>query len=239
MRMDKWEGYRQHWVLVLDLGGSGAKGSVGYDFASRLLKIVMRCYPGRLYRVFVIDTSMIWNAFWNAACRVLEADTVNKVRFVRRTAHKDGTRSVPELVQQVGEENLEVEYGGSDPFEWDPQRHWLISGLVERPKPPPPPASEGDGDEDEDQEGRSRLRLKNGEGANGMDDGESSSALFQDAMSVGEAPVVTKDVVLADCHALFSSLCACVEADHEPRLARLHAELHSLLQDPNTFGGAA
>lgn len=244
------------WVVILDLGGKPAKGSMTFDYLSRLIKLFMKSYPARLHRCFVVDATMLMNTFWRAACKILEADTIRKVSFVRRSWDDHGRCCVPELIDQVGVEQLEDEYGGRDHFEWDPSRHWRVLDLVPNPRRELPlieaarlaaleagtaggaatgSACTGCGGRGCVECGRSSDDAScagdslgsGGHSATGESEGRWFDADSEEG--VGATPL---DSVLRDCRSLHKQLGPGLPAgDLDPRLMRLRAELARFLQD--------
>eukprot|EP00747_Dinoflagellata_sp_TGD_P220155 gnl/TRDRNA2_/TRDRNA2_92160_c0_seq2.p1 gnl/TRDRNA2_/TRDRNA2_92160_c0~~gnl/TRDRNA2_/TRDRNA2_92160_c0_seq2.p1 ORF type:complete len:416 (+),score=69.92 gnl/TRDRNA2_/TRDRNA2_92160_c0_seq2:162-1409(+) len=123
------------WVVVLDMTGKSQRGSMSVDYFMRVVKLFVKCYPGRLHRLFIVDANFMARRLWSLACstRLIEEQTVNKVCFVCRIKTAEGVVVVPELLQQVGSDRLEEEYGGRDRFEWEDEKHWDVIALSPKP----------------------------------------------------------------------------------------------------------
>lgn len=122
------------WIVVLDMHGKPIKGSASAEFFTMLTRTFVRCYPERLQDLFIVDASTFIRGVWTMACKskVIRSETAAKVHFpCRRRIH--GRDMVPELLEHVGKDALEEEYGGNDSFSWNKELHWNVVLLA----PPP------------------------------------------------------------------------------------------------------
>lgn len=119
------------WVVILDMLGKAQKGSPTADYFMKLTKIFVKCYPCRLHRLFIVDANAVFRTVWRLAhkSKLIDQRTVWKVSFPCRQS-SPGNQIVPELVDCIGYDALEVEYGGNDTFQWDEHQHWNVLALA-------------------------------------------------------------------------------------------------------------
>jgi|Transcript_56778 hypothetical protein len=119
------------WVVILDMYGKPVKGSVSAEFFMMLTRTFVRCYPERLHRLFIVDAGSFIRGVWTMACKstLVRKDTAEKVIFPRRR-QVNGRLVVPELLEQIGKDALEEDYGGNDGFSWNTELHWNVIHLA-------------------------------------------------------------------------------------------------------------
>jgi hypothetical protein len=119
------------WVLILDMIGKPHKGSASADYFIRVTRTFVKCYPERLFCLFILDASYVFRTIWDMACKtkLIQVETAQKVCFCSRHV-MHGQQMVPELVGMIGEDGLEEEYGGYDDFIWNAELHWNVLDLA-------------------------------------------------------------------------------------------------------------
>ena len=105
-------------VDVKPLGLTSAANSKLREFGGKTLKMTQKFYPEITKKVYVINAAMTFKAIWKLAKTVLDKNTVSKIVIL-------GSNYQKTLVEEIGAENLPVEYGGTcqDPVD-QPRGPW-------------------------------------------------------------------------------------------------------------------
>ena len=94
------------FVVVLDMKNCTWDTLPPMALISEIVSILKWIYPSRLDTIFVVNSGWVFSLIWNVVKPLLSKNTLSKVNFLG----KDNAQSV--LVEEIGEEHLEREYGG-------------------------------------------------------------------------------------------------------------------------------
>lgn len=105
-------------VDVKPLGLTSAANSKLREFGGKTLKSTQKFYPEITKKVYIINAAMTFKAIWKLLKTVLDKNTVSKIELL-------GTNYQKTLIEEIGAENLPVEYGGTceDPID-QPRGPW-------------------------------------------------------------------------------------------------------------------
>ena len=93
-------------VDVKPLGLTSATNSKLREFGGKTLSMSQKFYPEITKKVYVINAAMTFKAIWKLVKTVLDKNTVSKIVLL-------GTNYQKTLIDEIGAENLPVEYGGT------------------------------------------------------------------------------------------------------------------------------
>lgn len=105
-------------VDVKPLGITSAANSKLREFGGKTLKMSQKFYPEITKKVYIINAAMTFKAIWKLCKTILDKNTVSKITLL-------GTNYQKTLIEEIGAENLPVEYGGTckDPIK-EPRGPW-------------------------------------------------------------------------------------------------------------------
>jgi len=110
-------------TIVFDMTGAGYK-NIDLTSVKFMVNSLANYYPETLGSVLVYDAPWIMNGFWKIIKPWLDPVTAAKVSFISK-----GT-----LPDYIPLDQLSTEYGGSDPFKFDPEKY---RDLIEKVLPSP------------------------------------------------------------------------------------------------------
>ena len=97
----------ESWVAIFDLTNVGTT-QISNKNIQQVVKVMQRNYPGRLYKFFGIEVSMVFRAMWGLAHKFVDDFTKLKMSI-----HGDGSDYAPEMLKLIAPENLQKKYGGT------------------------------------------------------------------------------------------------------------------------------
>ena len=90
----------ESWIAIFDLINVGTT-QISNKNIQQVVKVMQRNYPGRLYRFFGIEVSMLFRAMWAVAHKLVDDFTKQKM-----SVHGDKSDYGPEILKLISEENL-------------------------------------------------------------------------------------------------------------------------------------
>lgn len=118
------------WTLILSQRPEPTTGRKEPSVSASLrhgvgaVRMMLRNYPERLYRIYVVNASGFTHLVWRTLCNVQLVDEVvrAKVCFAEVTSDPrvGGRRRCEILERNIVPWQLEEEFGGEDDFSWDP-----------------------------------------------------------------------------------------------------------------------
>jgi len=102
--------------LILDYKGtSQMSGIANYKVNLEVLNVLQDHYPETLGVCLILNASWSFSTFWSMISPFIHPITKEKVHFL-----KDFTA----ITEYVEEDNLELEYGGTNDFQYNFDQHW-------------------------------------------------------------------------------------------------------------------
>lgn len=97
----------ESWVALFDLSNVGST-QISNKNIQQVVKVMQRNYPGRLYRFFGIEVTMLFRAMWAVAHKFVDDFTKQKMSI-----HGEKSDYAPEILKIVSEDCLQKKYGGT------------------------------------------------------------------------------------------------------------------------------
>jgi hypothetical protein len=96
------------FVVILDMQNATWDSVPSVSLVTEIVGILKWIYPGRLNRLFVLNSGWIFSFAWNMVKPLLSQNTLGKIKFVN-------TQDVSAvLTSNIGVGYLETEYGGTN-----------------------------------------------------------------------------------------------------------------------------
>ncbi|RHZ88028.1 hypothetical protein Glove_26g96 [Diversispora epigaea] len=96
------------YVIILDLKGAGVS-TLDLELAPFTVDIMRHHFPGSVGSIFVLNYGVMYFGLWQIFKRILPEDSLNRIFFP----------SEKELLNYFDEENVLIEHGGSDKYEYN------------------------------------------------------------------------------------------------------------------------
>ena len=93
-------------VVILDVKNTVWKTAPPTAVVREIVNILRWIYPARLDSLFVVNASWAFHMMWNVVKSLVSANTLSRIKFI----DSDKVSSV--LLQEIGGDYLELEYGG-------------------------------------------------------------------------------------------------------------------------------
>jgi len=97
------------YVIVLDLKGAGVS-TLSLDLLRFTTDIFRHHFPGSVGAIFVLNYGWMYSGMWTLFKPILPEDALNRIFFLSENK---------ELSNYFDEENILIEHGGSDTYEYD------------------------------------------------------------------------------------------------------------------------
>ena len=112
-KFSKHEGVEQ-WNIVIDESHRTSK-TTDNKFMASVAPILTTHYAQRLYRCYVINPGWMTSVAYAVIKMFLDEGTTSKIKMVHAKSDKNNkaVRHVTEILEDMGEQNVPVEYGGS------------------------------------------------------------------------------------------------------------------------------
>lgn len=98
-------------MAIIDLKGFSIQTFPSLSFIQDTLMILKRHYPYRVAEIYLVNSGHAFNLVWSVIKPFIPQKILSKVQVVANHALRSETDNI--LLQNLGRENVETDYGGT------------------------------------------------------------------------------------------------------------------------------